>query len=60
MNNAHIDAVMILGEALRGEQAFDFGAHDVTKRILSLLPVMLDGRKSPPPKEVYCSFCVSL
>ena len=33
MQEAHVDAVMILGEAFRCNGPFDFGAQDTTRRI---------------------------
>ncbi|XP_044022678.1 atypical kinase COQ8A, mitochondrial isoform X5 [Siniperca chuatsi] len=53
MENAHVDAVMILGEAFSSEEPFDFGAQSTTERIHSLIPVMLRERLTPPPEETY-------
>lgn len=53
MVNAHVDAVMILGEAFASEEAFDFGAQSTTERIHNLIPVMLKHRLTPPPEETY-------
>ncbi|XP_075963820.1 atypical kinase COQ8A, mitochondrial [Anarhichas minor] len=53
MENAHVDAVMILGEAFSSEQPFDFGAQSTTERIHGLIPVMLRERLTPPPEETY-------
>uniref|UniRef100_UPI0037E80540 atypical kinase COQ8A, mitochondrial n=1 Tax=Semicossyphus pulcher TaxID=241346 RepID=UPI0037E80540 len=53
MENAHVDAVMILGEAFSSERPFDFGAQSTTERIHSLIPVMLRERLTPPPEETY-------
>ncbi|KAM4625049.1 LOW QUALITY PROTEIN: atypical kinase COQ8A, mitochondrial [Polymixia lowei] len=53
MENAHVDAVMILGEAFSSEVPFDFGAQSTTERIHSLIPVMLRERLTPPPEETY-------
>jgi len=33
MEDAHVDAVMILGEAFRSDGPFDFGKQDTTRRI---------------------------
>ncbi len=33
MEDAHVEAVMILGEAFRRDGPFDFGGQDVTRRI---------------------------
>ncbi|KAK3538332.1 hypothetical protein QTP70_035219 [Hemibagrus guttatus] len=53
MMNAHVDAVMILGEAFASDEPFDFGAQSTTERIHSLIPVMLKQRLTPPPEETY-------
>ncbi|XP_034431590.1 atypical kinase COQ8A, mitochondrial-like isoform X2 [Hippoglossus hippoglossus] len=53
MESAHVDAVMILGEAFSCEEPFDFGAQSTTERIHSLIPVMLRERLTPPPEETY-------
>ncbi|XP_056336833.1 atypical kinase COQ8A, mitochondrial [Danio aesculapii] len=53
MVNAHVDAVMILGEAFASEEPFDFGAQSTTERIHNLIPVMLKQRLIPPPEETY-------
>ncbi|XP_078097932.1 atypical kinase COQ8B, mitochondrial isoform X2 [Mustelus asterias] len=51
--DAHIDAVMTLGEAFAQPQSFDFGTQGTTRRIQSLIPVMLKHRLTPPPEESY-------
>ncbi|XP_037652096.1 atypical kinase COQ8A, mitochondrial [Sebastes umbrosus] len=53
MENAHVDAVMILGEAFSSKEPFDFGSQSTTERIHSLIPVMLRERLTPPPEETY-------
>ncbi|KAM9133660.1 atypical kinase COQ8A, mitochondrial-like [Pangshura tecta] len=53
MKDAHVDAVMILGEAFASDGPFDFGAQNTTHRIHALLPVMLQHRLTPPPEETY-------
>ncbi|XP_051908697.1 atypical kinase COQ8A, mitochondrial [Hippocampus zosterae] len=53
MENAHVDAVMILGEAFTSHHTFDFGAQSTTERIHNLIPVMLRHRLTPPPEETY-------
>ncbi|XP_075692219.1 atypical kinase COQ8B, mitochondrial [Rhinoderma darwinii] len=50
---AHVDAVMILGEAFASEEPFNFGTQNTTKRIHDLIPVMLKHRLAPPPEETY-------
>lgn len=53
MINAHVDAVMILGEAFASTVVFKFGCQSTTKRIHNLIPVMLKHRLTPPPEETY-------
>ncbi|KAM9339410.1 atypical kinase COQ8A, mitochondrial [Symphorus nematophorus] len=53
MENAHVDAVMILGEAFASTEAFEFGSQSTTERIHNLIPVMLKHRLTPPPEETY-------
>ncbi|XP_042866521.1 atypical kinase COQ8B, mitochondrial-like isoform X2 [Penaeus japonicus] len=53
MIDAHIDAVMILGEAFQEDRKFHFGAQDTTYRIQHLVPVMLSHRMCAPPEESY-------
>ncbi|KAM9840086.1 atypical kinase COQ8A, mitochondrial [Aulostomus maculatus] len=53
MVNAHVDAVMILGEAFASMDSFDFGSQSTTERIHNLIPVMLKHRLTPPPEETY-------
>ncbi|KAM4521957.1 atypical kinase COQ8A, mitochondrial isoform 1-T2 [Odontesthes bonariensis] len=53
MVNAHIDAVMILGEAFSSYETFDFSSQSTTERIHNLIPVMLKHRLTPPPEETY-------
>lgn len=51
--DAHVEAVMILGEAFASSEPFDFGTQSTTQRIQSLIPVMLRHRLTPPPEESY-------
>ncbi|XP_071352256.1 atypical kinase COQ8B, mitochondrial [Trachinotus anak] len=51
--DAHVEAVMILGEAFASAEPFDFGTQSTTHRIQSLIPVMLRHRLTPPPEETY-------
>lgn len=53
MENAHVDAVMILGEAFAYDGNFNFGAQNTTKRINELVPTMLSHRLTAPPEETY-------
>ncbi|ELT95038.1 hypothetical protein CAPTEDRAFT_4776 [Capitella teleta] len=51
MQKAHVDAVMILGEAFASEEPFDFGQQTTAGRIHDLIPVMLKHRLTAPPKR---------
>ncbi|XP_004562829.1 atypical kinase COQ8B, mitochondrial isoform X1 [Maylandia zebra] len=51
--DAHVEAVMILGEAFASAEPFDFGTQSTTQRVQSLIPVMLRHRLTPPPEETY-------
>ncbi|KAF4085824.1 hypothetical protein AMELA_G00099490 [Ameiurus melas] len=51
--DAHVEAVMILGEAFASPEAFDFSNQSTTRRIHNLIPVMLRHRLAPPPEETY-------
>lgn len=53
MEEAHVDAVMILGEVFQCPGEFNFAAQDTTARITDLMPTMLTHRLCPPPEEVY-------
>ncbi|XP_029642256.1 atypical kinase COQ8B, mitochondrial-like [Octopus sinensis] len=53
MEEAHIDAVMILGEAFSFDGEFNFGTQKTAKRIQNLVPVMIEHRLTPPPEESY-------
>ncbi|KAK7103810.1 atypical kinase COQ8B, mitochondrial-like [Littorina saxatilis] len=53
MEDAHCEAVMILGEAFGQPGKFDFGVQSTTKKIQTLIPVMLKHRLAPPPEETY-------
>ncbi len=53
MIDAHISAVMILGEGFRTDKAFDFGSQNITHQIHKLIPVMLKHRLTPPPEDSY-------
>uniref|UniRef100_A0A6B2E6M9 Putative abc atp binding cassette 1 protein n=1 Tax=Phlebotomus kandelakii TaxID=1109342 RepID=A0A6B2E6M9_9DIPT len=53
MENAHADAVMILGEVFSCDGEFNFGGQDTAKRIMALVPTMVAHRLCPPPDEIY-------
>ncbi|CAG5136898.1 unnamed protein product, partial [Candidula unifasciata] len=52
MEEAHCDAVEILGEAF-SDEVFDFSKQNTTARIQNLIPVMMRHRLTPPPEETY-------
>lgn len=53
MKQAHVESVMILGEAFEKDQDFDFGSQDMTLRIQRMIPIMIEDRLTPPPEETY-------
>ncbi|KAK9883591.1 hypothetical protein WA026_001767 [Henosepilachna vigintioctopunctata] len=53
MIEAHVDAVMILGEIFQCEEPYDFGKQNLTNKIQNLVPTMLNHRLCPPPEEIY-------
>uniref|UniRef100_V9KJT1 Putative aarF domain-containing protein kinase 4-like protein n=1 Tax=Callorhinchus milii TaxID=7868 RepID=V9KJT1_CALMI len=53
MSDAHVEAVMILGEAFAQSTPFDFAAQKTTRRVQGLIPVMLRHRLTPPPEQIY-------
>ncbi|XP_053765405.1 LOW QUALITY PROTEIN: atypical kinase COQ8A, mitochondrial [Panthera pardus] len=53
MEDAHLDAILILGEAFASEGPFDFGTQSTTEKIHNLIPIMLKHRLVPPPEETY-------
>ena len=53
MEDAHAEAVLILGEAFAKDELFDFGKQHTTRRINNLVPVMINHRLTPPPEETY-------
>ncbi|XP_042324354.1 LOW QUALITY PROTEIN: atypical kinase COQ8A, mitochondrial [Sceloporus undulatus] len=53
MEDAHLNAVLILGEAFASSEPFDFGCQHTTEKIHGLIPVMLKHRLIPPPEETY-------
>ena len=53
MVDAHVDAVMAVGEPFQDYEPFDFQKQDTVKKIHELVPVMLKHRLTPPPEESY-------
>uniref|UniRef100_A0A2K6QWP3 Coenzyme Q8B n=1 Tax=Rhinopithecus roxellana TaxID=61622 RepID=A0A2K6QWP3_RHIRO len=52
-SDAHVEAVMILGEPFATEGLYDFGLGETARRIQDLIPVLLRHRLRPPPEETY-------
>ncbi|EDM07965.1 rCG53591 [Rattus norvegicus] len=52
-SDAHVEAVMILGEPFAASGSYDFGAGETARRIQGLIPVLLRHRLRPPPEETY-------
>ena len=53
MKDAHVGAVMIVGEPFAAKGAFDFGDSNMTSRIYEKIPHMIKNRLKAPPQEVY-------
>ncbi|KAG5887353.1 hypothetical protein JTB14_018368 [Gonioctena quinquepunctata] len=53
MEEAHVDAVMILGEILCTDGEYDFASQNMTSRMQNLAQIMITQRLCPPPEEVY-------
>ncbi|XP_036611330.1 atypical kinase COQ8A, mitochondrial [Trichosurus vulpecula] len=53
MEDAHLDAILILGEAFASDSPFNFGSQNTTEKIHGLIPIMLKHRLIPPPEETY-------
>jgi len=53
MKEAHVGAVMIVGEPFASKEPFDFGDSDMTSRIYTKIPHMIKNRLKAPPQEVY-------
>jgi len=53
MKDAHVKAVMILGEPFAQDGRVNFGEQDISDRVQQLIPVMLRHRLKPPPDESY-------
>jgi len=53
MEDAHVAAIMILGECFKHDEVFDFGKQDTSRRIMQLIPTFLKHRLTPPPEESY-------
>ena len=51
--DAHCEAVLVLGEAFRTDGPFDFGTQGTTRKIMNLVPTMVQHRLTPPPEETY-------
>ncbi|XP_075926621.1 atypical kinase COQ8B, mitochondrial-like [Petromyzon marinus] len=53
LEDTHVDAVMIIGEAFSGDAVFDFGSQSTARRVVGLMPSVMRQRLAPPPEESY-------
>lgn len=56
MISAHVDSVMVLGEAFvpqEGDKPFNFREQTITDRVRENIGLMLNERLTPPPEETY-------
>ncbi|KAK5643386.1 hypothetical protein RI129_007231 [Pyrocoelia pectoralis] len=53
MEDAHVEAVMLLGEVFRHAGEYSFHGQEIISRIQNLVPTMLSHRLCPPPDEIY-------
>lgn len=53
MEEAHIDATLVVGDPFNHDGMFDFGKQRTTRRVNELVPTMLKHRLTPPPEETY-------
>jgi aarF domain-containing kinase len=53
MVEAHIEAALVVGEAFRSHDKFDFGNSKLTQRIGQYGGVFMKYRLTPPPTEAY-------
>lgn len=51
--DAHVDAIMILGEAFQVDAPFDFGNATTLNRVKNIVPAIVTHRLAAPPEEVY-------
>lgn len=51
--DAHVDAIMILGEAFQVDAPFDFGNATTLARVSNIIPAILTHQLAAPPEEVY-------
>ncbi|OMJ19268.1 Atypical kinase ADCK3, mitochondrial [Smittium culicis] len=53
MKQAHVDSVMFLGEPFKYPGQYHFGSQDVTSKVKSNIPTIINERLTPPPDETY-------
>ncbi|KAG8892254.1 hypothetical protein FRC01_014263, partial [Tulasnella sp. 417] len=55
MIDAHLQSLILLGKPFSKEmgQPFDFAKNDIPAEIRTHIPVMLQNRLTPPPRETY-------
>lgn len=49
----HLNSILTIGEPLRFEGKYNFGAQQMTKKVYVSIPIMLKNRLKAPPEEVY-------
>jgi len=53
MNEAHVNAILIIGEPFSTEGVYRFHERNIASRIHTLIPTLLKHRLTPPPSESY-------
>lgn len=53
MRDAHVESVLSLGLPFSTRGMYEFGRQQVTSRVRSHIPTMLEERLTPPPPETY-------
>lgn len=53
MVDAHVNAILILGEPFKVEGCFDFRQQSTSHRVMKIVPTFLEHRLTAPPEETY-------
>lgn len=53
MKEAHIDAILTVGEPFSVDGHFDFATQSTTRQVAKHVPVFMKHRLTPPPEETY-------